>query len=117
VKYHIPALVSPAALKSVGPPPIQLMIDGLENLCATYVGTWHKLPRYCYMNTDLWNEVGNDLQDSIQIYNLEVVDHPAIPWGRICVHSDYIDPRRIAYEQSKIEDEDSGIARGQIAVM
>jgi len=44
----------PNALINPNAPPIADMIDAIENLCADYVLTWSKLPRYLYMNDRCW---------------------------------------------------------------
>lgn len=104
-------ILTPDKLRNPEHPPIQAMIDGVENLCAAYVATWRTFPRYCYMNTTLWEDVQEGMWDTLYIYNLTPVTTHTFPYGRISVHHDYHDPDRIAKWHKQFDDEqgeDSG---------
>src|SRR5688500_4483060 len=106
------AILLPAsALQNPEYPPTDVILNNLENLCADYVNVWRVLPKYLYINTHLWNEIGAELLPTVSMYRLEVATAEEMPPDRFSLHHDYHDPRRLGLWHQRFsneEGEDSG---------
>lgn len=111
------AIIKPSTLINAYAPPIQDMIDAIENKCADYILVHHTLPRFLYLNTVLWEDVMLGLLRTVELYGLDVVTHPDIPYGHADLSHDYKEPKLVAHLHKRMaEDVDEAIARGQISI-
>ncbi len=101
----------PSALINPSAPPVQDMVDAIQNLTADYVNQWHKLPRYLYVNDVLWSDVMFGLLGTVDLYGLEVVTHPDMPYMSAALHHEYLPAREVALRTARdLGDGDDDLA-------
>lgn len=106
-------IISPHTLVHPEAPPLAEMIDIIQNLTADYVLTHRRVPKYLYINTEMWLDVMTGLLPTLDMYGLEVVTHPDMPYLRAALHSEYHDPGRIARWHQGFTDEE-GLDSGRL---
>jgi hypothetical protein len=109
----------PSALRNPDAPPIQDMIDAIENLTADYVLTWHCLPKYLYMNDRCWDDTMLGLGQTVELYGLEVVTHPDMPYEAAALHHDHLPAREVAMNTARnlgngLDDLEEAVEQGRI---
>jgi hypothetical protein len=109
----------PEALINPDAPPIADMIDAVENLAADYVLQWNTLPKYLYVNDRLWLDTMFGLVKTVELYGLEVVTHPDMPYMAAALHHDYLPAREVALRTKRQVGDGEGdleeaLSRGQL---
>lgn len=109
-------LLPPHMLKNPDHPPIHELVNGVENMCAEYFLTWQKFPRYLYVNTGLWQELHEALEETLRVFSLSVIYCDEMPYDRLSVHFEEHDCRSLGLWQQGFTDEE-GEETGKIAVV
>ena len=118
----------PSALRNPEAPPIQDMIDAVENRCADFIRSKGRMPKYLYLNDRFWQDVIDTALVSpngemwgfvrtVMLYDLEPVTHPDIPYIAAGIYDTYLPPGEVAKRlKTAVADMDEYEARGLISV-
>ena len=118
----------PGALIHPDAPPIQDMIDAVENRCAEFVLEKGNLPEYVYLNSRLWQDIVDEGLSSpngevwgfirtVMLYGLEPVTHEDIPYGMAGLYDTYLEPSEVAKRlKAALGDLDGYESRGLISI-
>jgi hypothetical protein len=109
----------PEALINPDAPPIQDMIDAIQNLYSDYRNMWGIEPRYLYINDICWADCMFGLLYTVDVWGLEVVTHPDMPYMAAALHHDYLPAREVALRTKRQVGDGEGdleeaIDRGQL---
>ena len=111
----MPHIIRPDTLHNPDRAPIEQMREAIMNTASSYFSAWKKLPKYLYVNDQLWNDdIGEHLHELIDSMQMKVVTVRGLPPDRISMHSDYIPKETIEGWHLSIENDD-GLDSGKLS--